>query len=49
MFVANEQRRNPSPQSPNAVPGTQATISSSRRRRANSFDVSPNSLIRGNA
>lgn len=44
---AYEIRRNPSPQSPNAVPGTTATFSSSNNLVANSSDVIPNSLIFG--
>ena len=48
VAVAYEQRMNPSPHFPKAVPGTQATFSASRSCIANSWDVSPNYDMSGN-
>lgn len=48
VAVAYEQRMNPSPHFPKAVPGTQATFSASSSCIANSWDVSPNFEMSGN-
>ena len=48
-LVAKQQRRNPSPLGPNALPGIQATFFSFTSRPANSLEESPVEAIDGKA
>ena len=47
--TAKQQRRKPSPEAPNALPGTQATSSCWTSFEANSFELKPVVRTLGNA